>query len=68
MGDGEDPGKGAALCRVEPGGRAPDLEQHLLGDLFGLGRVAQHGADQAVNRSGQPVVDRLERALVATGD
>ena len=53
---------------VEPGGGAPDLDQHLLGDLLGLGRVAQHPADHAEHRAGDPVVQQLERRRVAARD
>ena len=44
---------------------APDLEQHLLGDLLGLGRISQHLPDHPVHRPGQLAVDQLERPVVA---
>ena len=44
---------------------APDLEQHLLGDFLGLGRISQHLPDHPVHRPGQLAVDQLERPVVA---
>jgi hypothetical protein len=63
--DRQRPRGGAAPARVEPGRRPPDLKQNLLRDLLGLGRVAQHLPDDAVDRAGEFGVDELERPVVA---
>jgi hypothetical protein len=63
--DGQRPGSGAAPVRVIPGRGTPDLEQHLLRDLLGLGRIAQHLPHHPVDRGGQFGVDELERPVVA---
>jgi hypothetical protein len=63
--DGQRPGGGAAPGRVEPRRRAPDLEQHLLGDFLRLGRISQHLPDHPVHRPGQLTVDHFERLVVA---
>src|SRR5205814_7278314 len=60
-------GRGAAPGRVEARRGAPDLQQDLLRDFLGLRRVPQHPADQPVDRAREPVVDLLERGLVAPG-
>jgi hypothetical protein len=68
VGHGQHPGDAAAPGRVEPGRGPPDLEQHLLGDFLGLGRIAQYLPDHAVYRPGQLTVDRLEGLVIAPGD
>lgn len=65
--DRQHPRRRAARGRIEPRRDPPHLEQHFLGYLFGLRRVAQHAPDHPVHRPGQLVVHRLERALVAAG-
>jgi hypothetical protein len=67
VGHGQHPGDPAAPGRVEPGRGPPDLEQYLLGDFLGLGRIPQHLPDDAVYRPGQLSVDRLEGLVVAAG-
>jgi hypothetical protein len=53
-----------ALARVVlPRGR-PELEEHLLGDLLGLGRVAQHGRDLTVDRLTELRVNQVEGRLL----
>src|SRR5262249_33358146 len=64
--DGHRPGSGAALGRVEAGRGPPYLQQDLLANLLGLGRVAHYPQDEAIHRAGQGVVDSLERGLVAS--
>jgi len=65
MRQGRNPGGGAAQLRIEPRCGTPDVEQHLLRDLLGLGRVAQHLPDDAVDRAGEFGIDELERPMVA---
>ena len=55
------PGGGAAPFGIELGRVPPDLEQHVLGDLLGLGRVADHPPDDAEHRRGDLVVERRRR-------
>jgi hypothetical protein len=66
MGDGHHPRRRATHGRVEPRRGPPHLEEDLLGDLLGLGRIPENPADDAVHRAGHPVIQRLERHLVAT--
>jgi hypothetical protein len=47
-------------------GGPPHLEEDLLGDLLGLGRIAKNLAYDAVHRADHPVIQRFERFLVAT--
>src|SRR4051794_18771771 len=65
VGDGHHPPEGTAALRVEPGRHAPDLEEGLLGDLFGLGRVPKDPDHEPVEPWGDGVVELRERALVA---
>jgi hypothetical protein len=62
------PPGGAALARVEVHGGRPELEEHLLGDLLGLGRVAEHGRDLIVDRLSQLLVNQVERPVLSAGD
>jgi hypothetical protein len=55
----------AAPGRIEAGGGAPYFKQYLLGDLLGLGRIAQHLADEPVDRAGELVVHGLEGGVLA---
>jgi hypothetical protein len=64
-GDGQGPGRRAAFAGVVADGGPPHFEEHLLGDLFGLGRIADHGPDEALNRAGQLGEDQIERSVVA---
>ena len=48
--------------RVEAAGCAPEVEEGLLGDLLGLGRVADDPQDQPVDPGRDGVVQRGERA------
>jgi hypothetical protein len=57
------PGLGAATLRVEPRGRPPDLDQHLLGDLLRLARISDHPQHQA----GEVVIDPFEGGTIAPG-
>jgi len=66
MGDGRHPRRRATHGRVEPRGGPPHLEEDLLGDLLGLRRIPKNPADDAVHRASQPVIQRLERDLIAT--
>ena len=61
------PGHRGAPAGVELGRVPPHLEQHLLGDLLGLGRIADHPPDDAEHGRGHLVVDRVEGRLVAPG-
>ena len=63
-----DPGGRAAPAGVELGRGPPDLEQDVLGDLLGLGRVADHPPDDAEHRRGDLVVDGVEGGRVAPRD
>ena len=47
---------------VEPGAGAPDVQQGFLGDLLGLGRVADDPEHQPVDPGGHRVVELGERA------
>jgi hypothetical protein len=62
------PPGGAALARVEVHGGGPELEEHLLGDLLGLGRVAQHGRDLTVDRFPQLLVNQVECPVLSASD
>ena len=59
--DGEQPPERAALRRVEPARRLPDLEERLLGDLLGLGHVADHPDRKADDAAGRRVVQLRRR-------
>jgi len=67
VGQGGQPGAGAAPVGVEPRGGTPHVEQNLLRYLLGLGRVAQHGEDDAEDLAGRAVVDGLVGGQVAAG-
>jgi hypothetical protein len=62
------PPGGAALARVEVHGGRPELEEHLLGDLLGLGRVAKHGRDLTVHRFTQLLVNQVECPVLSVSD
>src|SRR4051794_18956286 len=65
MREGRYPGGGAASFGIEFCRVPPDLEQHILGDLLGLGRVADHPPDDAEHRRGDLVVEEVEGIRVA---
>jgi hypothetical protein len=62
------PPGGAALAWVEVHGGRPELEEHLLGDLLGLGRVAEHGRDLMVDRLSQLLVNEVECPVLSASD
>jgi hypothetical protein len=62
------PPGGAALARVEVHGGRPELEEHLLGDLLGLGRVAEYGRDLMVDRLSQLLVNQVECPMLSASD
>ena len=66
--DRERPRANAAAGGIEPGGLAPDLDEHLLGDLLGLRRIAEDASRHAIDDRRQPVVERGERILITTSD
>jgi cation diffusion facilitator family transporter len=63
-GDRQHPRCRAAPVGVVAGRCLPDLQENLLGDLLSLRRIAEHGADRAVDRRGQLLEDEIERAMV----
>src|SRR5680860_107616 len=65
--DREEPADGAAPLRLEPAGGPPDLEERLLGDLLGLGRVSQDPHREAEGPGAGGVVEGRESLGVATG-
>ncbi len=65
---GEDPGVRAAAGRIKAACIAPDLDQHLLGHLFGLRRIAKHPANQPEHLVGDSVIEVFKGALVAARD
>src|SRR5262249_5594256 len=68
VGERHQPAARASLTRVEAGRGAPDVKQHLLRDLFGLRRVLDDPADEAVDDRAEPVVHRGEGRFVAARD
>jgi hypothetical protein len=64
-GDHHRPPGGAALARVVVHGSRPQLEEHLLGDLLGLGRVAQHGRDLPVDRLAELLVNQVKCPMLS---
>ena len=58
----EDPRDGAAALRVEPAGRPPDLQEGFLGDLLGLGRVADDADGEPVGPGRGGVVQLAKAA------
>ena len=62
------PPGGAALARVEVHGGRPELEEHLLGNLLGLSRVAEHGRDLMVDRFSQLLVNQVECPVLSASD
>jgi hypothetical protein len=67
VGEGEDPGQGAAPARIEAGGGTPQFEQHLLGHLLRLRRVPHDATYKPEHRAGHQSVQLLEGLLVTTG-
>jgi len=63
--DHQGPSGRAALARVVLRRSRPELEEHLLGDLLGLGRVAQHGRDLTVDRLAELPVNQVEGAVLS---
>jgi hypothetical protein len=68
VGAGHDPGPGRAPARVEPRRRPPQLDEHLLGHLLRLRRVADHLTDQPEHRGRDPLVELGKGLLVSAGD
>src|SRR3954447_11358513 len=62
--DRHDPGLGLAKGAVETSGLAPDLEEHLLRDVLGPGRVPHDTSRQPEHGRAELVVELLERGRV----
>src|SRR4051794_1761496 len=62
--DRHDPGLGLAKGAVESSRLAPDLEEHLLRNVLGPGRVPHDTARQPEHGRGQLVVQLFERGCV----
>jgi hypothetical protein len=62
------PPGGAALARVEVHRGRPELEEHLLGNLLGLGWVTEHGRDLMVDRLSQLLVNQVECPVLSATD
>ena len=63
MGDRHGPTTHPTASRVETGCLAPELDEDLLGDLLGLGGIADDPQHDAVDRGRQLVVELGERPL-----
>jgi len=68
VGDRHHPGGRAAPGGVEPLGGPPDLQHDFLGYFLGLGGIAEHLADDPVDRPGELIVNGRERDVIAAGD
>lgn len=64
-GDHHDPGFGCAAGDVVVGGLAPDLDEDVLGDVFGGGAVAQHAHGEGEDDGTDDVIAASERGVVA---
>ena len=68
MGDGEQERAQGAALGVESLGLVPQLDEHLLGDVFGTGAIGKHAGGKCEHRAGVAAVDLFQGVMAPTTD